>query len=129
MSEGGGKFLVLEVCRENNTDTNVLLEINFPSGIAFTEFFHKPYSLKNKLAYQRPDNIYLSNRNSHLFHVPDKMFSSFGNCWNALAYRTSKVYFDKSKSDSERLSFGRVTIYSSISASDYKKKTTKYFFI
>jgi len=126
MSEGGGKLLVLEVCRDNDTDTDVLLEITFPSGYAFTEFFHKPYSLKHEFVYQRPDNIYSSNRNSHLIHVPDKIFSSFGNCWNALAYRTGEVYFDKPKSDSDRRSFGRVAMYS---ASDYRKKTTKYFFI
>jgi len=120
----GGNLLVLEVCRINKTDKNIFLELTFPSGYAFIEFYHKPYNLKYKFSNLRLENIYLSNGNSHLFHVPDSLFLSFGDCWNALAYRNAKVYFDKPMSD--KRSFGWVTIYS---ATDYKKKTINYFFI
>jgi len=114
------------VCRVNKTDKYVFLEVTFPSGFAFAEIFHKPYDLKNKLDDDktRLENIYLSNKGTHLFHVSDPLFLSLGNCWNVLAYRKVNVSFDTSNSNQR--SFGWVAIHS---VTDYKKTSLKYFYL
>jgi len=125
MSEGG-KLLVLEVCRVDMTGRNISLEVTFPSGFAYGEIFLKPYK---PLPYPKDhwtgkpklENVYLSNKDSHLFHVPDPLFLSLGNCWNILAYRKVTVYFYKNAS--RRRSFGWVAIHSTTD----NKKYFKYF--
>jgi len=121
-----GKLLVLEVCRGNNTEWNISLEVTFPSGFEFAQFCHKPYSLKRKLSdrYSRSENITFSNRKSRFVHVPDELFLSLGNCWNILACRAGSVYFENPKPG--KLSFGWVALQS---ATQQKKRTLKYFYI
>jgi len=100
----------------NMSDTKIFLEVEFASGFAFEKVFLKPYELNYEL---RNDSLkrspFLSNKNTHLFHVPTKLFLSLADCWNVLAYREGNVRFDKHMSDNKR-PFGWVTIHS---ATDY----------
>jgi len=101
---------VLEVCRPNTSDKNIFLEVNFPSGFLFSKMFSRPHEVQYKLnSYTRRENIYNFQMIIHTcFPVSDELFLSLGDCWNILAYRTSKVYFEKPMSD--KRPFGRVTL-------------------